>query len=64
MMFGSISPYRPWVRTLRRVTSPMLEPFRRLAPPHKLRGLDVSPLLAILAIQILQGLLTQIGRNF
>src|SRR5438874_1148842 len=39
VMFGSVSPYRPWVRTLRKITDPLLEPIRRLVPPHKMRGL-------------------------
>jgi YggT family protein len=61
IMFGSISPSRPWVRTLRKLTDPILEPFRRLVPPQKLRGIDISPLIAIILIQILQGVLTQLG---
>ena len=61
IMFGSISPYKPWVRTLRKLTDPILEPFRRLAPPYKLKGIDISPLIAIILIQILQGILTRMG---
>jgi YggT family protein len=55
----SVSPYHPWVRTLRRVTSPVMEPFRRIAPPHKMGGIDISPMLAIVAIQIVQGILVR-----
>lgn len=61
VMFGSISPHKPWVRTLRKMTDPILEPFRRIAPPYKMRGIDISPLIAIILIQILQGLLTRMG---
>jgi len=61
IMFGSVSPYKPWVRTLRKVTDPVLEPFRKMVPPHKLRGIDISPLIAIILIQILQGILTRLG---
>jgi len=39
-----------------RMTSPFLRPFRRLAPPHKMGGIDWSPLLLLLAIYILRGL--------
>jgi YggT family protein len=63
IMFGSISPYKPWVRTLRKITDPILEPFRKLVPPQKLRGFDVSPLIAIVLIQILQGILFKMGQS-
>ena len=39
-----------------RMTSPFLRPFRRLVPPHKMGGIDWSPLLLLLAIYILRGL--------
>ena len=61
VMFGSVSPYKPWVRTLRKLTDPILQPFRKMVPPHKLRGIDISPLIAIILIQILQGILTRLG---
>jgi len=63
MMLGArgISPYHPWVRTLRKITNPVLEPFRRLVPPYKLHGVDISPILAILAIQILMDFLVKAG---
>ena len=63
IMFGSISPYKPWVRTLRKITDPILEPFRKLLPPQKLRGFDISPLIAIILIQILQGILFKMGQS-
>ena len=63
IMFGSISPHRPWVRTLRKMTDPILEPFRRIAPPHKMRGFDISPIVAIILMQILQGILTRLGQG-
>lgn len=44
----------PWVRTLRRATAPMLQPFQRLIPAHRTNGLDLSPMLALLTIQVLQ----------
>lgn len=65
MYFGArgVSPYHPWVRTLRRITNPILEPFRRLLPPNRFRGLDLSPLLAIVVIEIIQSILRQAGVN-
>jgi YggT family protein len=41
-----------------RMTSPFLRPFRRLLPPHKMGGIDWSPLLLLLAIYILRGVLS------
>jgi uncharacterized protein YggT (Ycf19 family) len=38
-----------------RMTSPFLRPFRRLLPPHKMGGIDWSPLLLLLAIYIIRG---------
>jgi YggT family protein len=38
---------------LRRITDPLLEPLRRVLPP--LGGLDLSPLIAILGLQIVVG---------
>ncbi len=43
-----------------RMTSPFLRPFRRLVPPHKMGGIDWSPLLLLLAIYILRGVLSYI----
>jgi YggT family protein len=65
MYFGArgISPYHPLVRKLRKITNPVLEPFRRLVPPYKLQGFDISPILAILVIQILQRILFRLGTS-
>ena len=41
-----------------RMTSPFLRPFRRLLPPHKMGGIDWSPLLLLLAIFILRGVVS------
>jgi len=61
VMFGSVSPYRPWVRNLRKATDPFLAPLRQLAPPGKMGGIDISPIIAIILISILQGILTRLG---
>jgi YggT family protein len=50
----SPDPYNPIVQILRRLTEPLLRPLRRLVPPHKLGGLDLSPLLLILLIQLVK----------
>lgn len=33
-----------------RLTEPVLRPFRRLVPPYKLGGVDISPLIVILIL--------------
>lgn len=54
---GRLSPYHPWVRALRRVVSPILDPIRRLLPPYKMGGWDLSPIIAIVALSWLRSLL-------
>ena len=55
-------PYNPIVRLLVGITEPVLRPLRKLAPPHKLGGLDLSPMIAILLIQLIRnGLLYSLG---
>jgi len=49
-------PNNPIVQFLYRVTEPILEPIRRLMPPM---GIDISPILAFLAIIFLKGFLVQ-----
>ena len=50
----SPDPYNPIVRFLHRATEPVLRPLRRLIPPHRLGGLDLSPMLVILGVQVVK----------
>lgn len=50
----SPDPYNPFVQILVKVTEPVLRPLRRLVPPRKLGGLDLSPLIAILLIELIR----------
>lgn len=50
----SPDPYNPIVQILYRLTEPVLRPLRRLVPPHKLGGLDLSPLIAILLLVLIR----------
>ena len=45
---------------LTRMTSPFLRPFRRILPPHRMGGIDWSPLLLLLAIFIIRGIASYI----
>lgn len=51
MSWVNPDPRNAIVMFLRRVTEPVLAPVRRLLPPWKTGGLDLSPLLVIIAIQ-------------
>ena len=46
-------PYNPIVQVLGKLTEPLLRPLRQLVPPYKL-GLDLSPLLLLLLIQLVK----------
>jgi YggT family protein len=52
----SPDPFNPIVRFLYRVTEPVLRPIRRRMSGFQL-GFDLSPLVAILALQLLDYLL-------
>ena len=47
--------YNPMVNLLYKITEPVLKPFQRLIPP--IGGLDLSPIAALLALQVLKMLL-------
>ena len=47
-------PRNPIVRFLRQITEPVFEPIRRFLPPWKTGGLDLSPLIVIIAIQFVE----------
>ena len=58
----SIDWYQQPFRALREVTDMYLNIFRRFIPP--IGGLDFSPIIAIIVLQILQGLLTGLASSF
>jgi YggT family protein len=51
-------PYNPIVRFLRTVTEPVLKPIRRIIG-YRLGPIDISPMLAILAIMFVKYFLVQ-----
>ena len=52
----SVSPYHPAVRILHQVTDPVILPLRRLIPP--IGGtVDVSPIAALILLEILHSVL-------
>jgi YggT family protein len=50
----SPDPRNPVVQFLHKVTEPVLRPVRNLLPPWKTGGLDLSPLIVIIAIQFIE----------
>lgn len=52
-----VSRWHPIVRWLYAVTEPFLAPFRRLLPPWRTGGLDLSPFLLIITLSIVRRLL-------
>ena len=57
MSWMNPDPKNPLVKALYVVTEPVLKPLRALIPPARLGGIDISPILAIVLIQILRYLL-------
>lgn len=56
------SRYRQFSLVLEAITEPMLKPFRSVLPPRSTGGLDLSPVLAILALQVARALIRVILR--
>jgi YggT family protein len=57
-----LSPYHPVRETLAKFVEPMLVPIRRVLPPTV--GIDFSPLILIILIQVLGSILIAILRSF
>ena len=47
MSWVNPDPYNPVVQFIERATEPLLYPFRRLVPSHRI-GIDLAPLFALL----------------
>ncbi len=54
-------PRNPIVRFLYGTTEPLFRPFRRLVPPSRTGGIDLSPLLVILLIYLLQRFIARLA---
>jgi YggT family protein len=54
-------PYHPLVRFLYKVTEPVLAPIRKIIPP--IGGIDISPIIVIFIIFIIQNLLHRLLIN-
>jgi YggT family protein len=56
-----LRPYHPVRQAIGRFVEPLLNPIRKVVPP--IGGLDFSPLILILLIQVVGWILTGIFRN-
>ena len=54
-------PRNPIVRFLWGVTEPLFRPFRRLLPPSRTGGIDLSPIFVLLIIFLLIRFLTRMA---
>ena len=55
----SPDPYNPIVQFLYKITEPILEPIRRILPLGMRLGIDISPIIAFLAIMFLKSFLVR-----
>ena len=53
-------PRNPIVQFLYRTTEPILRPFRKILPPRRTGGIDLSPILVILLILSIKVLLSNL----
>ena len=58
--FMQINPYHPAVQFLFQITEPVLRPLRQILPPAG--GLDFSPFVAMLLVQLLTSVVTSTFR--
>lgn len=56
----SPDPRNPIVQFLYRMTEPLLRPFRRILPPSRTGGIDLSPLFVILLVVFMKIVLTRL----
>jgi YggT family protein len=50
LSWANADAYNQFVRIIVAISEPFLSPFRRLLPPWKMNGLDLSPLCALLSL--------------
>ena len=53
--FPNINWYNQPFKAMKEITDPILEPFRKIVPP--ISGIDFSPIVAFIAIELLRGLI-------
>ena len=56
--FPNINWYNQPFKAMKEITDPILEPFRRIIPP--ISGIDFSPIIAFLVLEILREIIVRI----
>jgi YggT family protein len=59
LVWVNADPYNRLVQFIGTVTEPFLSPFRKLFPPWKMHGWDISPVCALLCLFFLRTFLIQ-----
>jgi YggT family protein len=59
LSWAQADPYNGFVRVVYSITEPLLKPLRRLLPPWKLGGLDLSPFLAFIILEFIKDFLVR-----
>ena len=59
----SPDPRNPIVRFLYATTEPLFRPFRKLIPPSRTGGIDLSPLFVILAIFLISRFVVRLATS-
>jgi YggT family protein len=54
LFWANADPYNGFVKAVQALSEPLLAPFRKIVPSWKMGGVDLSPLFAILVIELLQ----------
>ena len=54
LSWANADPYNALVRAIQAISEPFLKPFRKILPPWKLSGVDLSPVFAILTIEFVK----------
>jgi YggT family protein len=61
LSFIKHNPYQPVIRFIYEITEPIMGPFRRLLP--NVGGLDFSPIIVILALELIRDFVLQLIRT-
>jgi len=59
MSWFNPDPYHPAVRVIRNLTEPVFYRIRKWFPFAVINGLDLSPILALVALQLINGVVVQ-----
>ena len=57
VVFRVLSESSPFVKGVKRLAAPLLDPVRRVIPPQAFGGFDISPAIVIVLLQTVAGFL-------